>query len=414
MAFTEEKFTKQLAVAKIKLEEILELSTSGYVEDISLANEQIGALISRLEKSKDGTIDYLTEIDKELEYIKQWTADQKVAIQPFRDARHGIKKKLDEFTKDETQGALEKQLYVQQKVSEEQTKLKLQQQKEIEAAMMQQQQREEEWYLKKLGFEKQIGETQAEYLVGGDSGKHRTSSTQSVKLQKYIISPFSGDYKDWLRFWNQFTVEVDDSLISEISKFNYLLELVKGKPKDDILGLPHTGDGYKEAKRILEQTYGKDIKVHKALIKELEELPAISSIHRLNDIHDFYNKLSRVVRTLVTMKRLTSAQSLVYTLMDKLGPVREVLVQKDDDWEEWGLEELVENLRKYVERNPLMESGNSGRIDENSRNRPGHTHKNSSWKRDREKMILGNNGRSRPNQRPTCVRPFQPQLQEGT
>ena len=235
------------------------------------------------------------------------------------------------------------------KVSEEQTKLKLQQQKEIEAAMIQQQQREEEWYLKKLGFEKQIGETQAEYLAGGDSGKHGTSATQSVKLQKYTISPFSGDYKDWLRFWNQFTVEVDGSSISEISKFNYLLELVKGKPKDDILGLPHTGDGYKEAKRILEQTYGKDIKVHKALIKELEELPAISSIHRLNDIHDFYNKLSRVVRTLVTMKRLTSAQSLVYTLMDKLGPVREVLVQKDDDWEEWGLEELVENLRKYVD-----------------------------------------------------------------
>ena len=332
MAFTEEKFTKQLAVAKIKLEEILELSTSGYVEDISLANEQIGTLISRLEKSKDGTIDYLIDIEKELEYIKQWTADQKVAIQPFRDARYGIKKKLDEFTKDETQEALEKQLYVQQKVSEEQTKLKLQQQKEIEVAMMQQQQREEEWYFKKLGFEKQTCETQTEYR------RRRFRKTRDVfnaigKIrQKYTISPFSGDYKDWLRFWNQFTVEVDGSSISEISKFNYLLELVKGKPKDDILGLPHTGDGYKEAKRILEQTYGKDIKVHKALIKELEELPAISSIHRLNDIHDFYNKLSRVVQTLFTMKRLTSAQSLVYTLMDKLGPVREVLVQKDDDW----------------------------------------------------------------------------------
>lgn len=50
--------------------------------------------------------------------------------------------------------------------------------------------------------------------------------------------------------------------ISNISKFNYLLELVKGKPKDDILGLPHSEDGYEEAKRILEQTYGKDIKVH--------------------------------------------------------------------------------------------------------------------------------------------------------
>ena len=41
------------------------------------------------------------------------------------------------------------------------------------------------------------------------------------------------------------------------------------------------------------QTYGKDRKVHKALNKELEELPAISSINRINSVHDFYNKLFR-------------------------------------------------------------------------------------------------------------------------
>ena len=39
--------------------------------------------------------------------------------------------------------------------------------------------------------------------------------------------------------------------------------------------------------------------------------------------------------------------------LDKLGPVREVMAQKDDNWEEWGLEELVDNLRKYTDRNPL-------------------------------------------------------------
>ena len=132
--------------------------------------------------------------------------------------------------------------------------------------------------------------------------------------------------------------------------FNYLLELVKGKPKEDILGLPHTEDEYGKVRRILEQTYGEDIKVHKVLIKEMEELPAIFNIHK------FYNRLSRVVCTLNTMKKLASAQSMVYTLMDKLGPVQEILVQKDDDWEEWGLEQLVENLRWYVERNPLRDS----------------------------------------------------------
>ena len=57
---------------------------------------------------------------------------------------------------------------------------------------------------------------------------------QAVKLQGYTITPFEGDYKDWLRFWNQLSVEFDESSMAEISKFYYLLELVKGKPKEDI------------------------------------------------------------------------------------------------------------------------------------------------------------------------------------
>ena len=187
----------------------------------------------------------------------------------------------------------------------------------------------------------------------GNSNSPGSSATQSVKLQRYTITPFQGDYKDWLRFWNQFEVEVDGAKISEISKFNYLLELVRGQPREDILGLPHTVEGYQEAKRILQTTYGKDFKVHKALIKEMESLHSITDIRRLDRVHEFYNKLSRVVQTLSTMDKLLSAQSAVYTLMDKLGPVREVITQTDDKWEEWTLEQLVEALRKFVDRNPL-------------------------------------------------------------
>ena len=116
----------------------------------------------------------------------------------------------------------------------------------------------------------------------------------TMKLQKYTITPFRGDFRDWLHFWNQFTVEVDGSGIAEISKFNYLMELVQGKPRDDILGLPHTPDGYKEAKRILETNYRKD-KVRKALIQELEGLGQIVNVNQTRDIHKFYNKLARIV-----------------------------------------------------------------------------------------------------------------------
>ena len=57
-------------------------------------------------------------------------------------------------------------------------------------------------------------ENQAENAGGWITGlnmRHQFPSTQSVKLQRYTITPFSGDYKDWLRLSNQFTVEVDQS-----------------------------------------------------------------------------------------------------------------------------------------------------------------------------------------------------------
>ena len=197
---------------------------------------------------------------------------------------------------------------------------------------MQRQQLEEEW-LKKRAELRQDRES----ISAPASAK-----PQSVKLQKYSITPFKGDYKDWIRFWNQFSVEVDGSAILKISKFNYLLELVKGKPREDILGLPHTEDGYDETKKILNDIYGKDIKVHKQLIKEVENLHPITSIHKLISIPEFYNKLARTVRTLTTMIKLDSTQCFVYTLMEKLGLVAEIIAQQGDNWEDWNLEELEE------------------------------------------------------------------------
>ena len=145
--------------------------------------------------------------------------------------------------------------------------------------------------------------------------------------------------------------------------------MVKGKPREDILGLPHTEEGCDEAKKILNDIYGKDVKVHKQLINEIESLQPITNIHKLKSIHEFYNKLARTVRTLTTTKKLDSAQCLVYTLMDKLGPVREIIAQEGDNWEDRNLEELVEIMKRYVERNPLQNEWDCNYRDESNRQR---------------------------------------------
>ncbi|XP_065058541.1 uncharacterized protein LOC135686269 [Rhopilema esculentum] len=262
--------------------------------------------------------------------------------------RAALKSRISGKQKEKADRELQKEIEKQRILNEEAVGARLEEQREREEASIRQIQREEEWITRKLQLEKKARE-----LTIYKGSLPSQPAAQAVKLQKYTITPFSEDYKDWVRFWNQFEIEVDGSSISEISKFHYLLELTKGKPREDILGLPHTVDGYKEAKRILLSTYGKDIKVHKALIKEIESLPPITNIHKTASINEFYNKLSRVVRALATMKKLDSVQSTVFTIMDKLGPVREIIAQGDGEWEELKFEQLTENLRKYVDRNPI-------------------------------------------------------------
>ena len=97
----------------------------------------------------------------------------------------------------------------------------MEQQKRFEEMHVSIQEREEKWYQLKMEREEKMAKAEK-----------TKETTQSVKLQRYTITKFNGDYKDWLRFWNQFTVEVDGSSLPEISKFNYLLELVRASRRE--------------------------------------------------------------------------------------------------------------------------------------------------------------------------------------
>ena len=273
----EQRYKKELKKVTCYMDEIKEKLGTGVKEDLQLAYKKICELNRTIKTAANRVKDAMLEEEKTFEQIRAWLKACKDNLIPIHELRSSLKQELVESEKQETN------------------------------------KRKEHWFKKKVELEMMLEEKRAE---------HEMSKPQAVKLQKYTITLFKRDCKDWVRFWNQFVVKVDSSKISEISKFNYLLELVQGEPKNCILGLPHTAEGYLEANKILEMTSGKDIKVHNALIKDLEFLPNITSVSRSKDIHDFHSQLSRTVRTLVTIKKLRGAQSYVYNIMDKLGPVR--------------------------------------------------------------------------------------------
>ena len=46
------------------------------------------------------------------------------------------------------------------------------------------------------------------------------------------------------------------------------------------------------------------------------------------------------------------------SLLDNLGPGREILTKIQDNWKEWGLKDSVENLGKYIEGNQIKNHEN--------------------------------------------------------
>ena len=106
-----------------------------------------------MELSKDGALQTLVDNDKDLEYVKEWSAKQKDCIAQFRKQRDHCKQQLDELKNKGREEKLKRDIEDQRRVNYEQAKFREQQQKEVEEAMIRQQQTEEEW-LKKNGITK--------------------------------------------------------------------------------------------------------------------------------------------------------------------------------------------------------------------------------------------------------------------
>ena len=65
-----------------------------------------------------------------------------------------------------------------------------------------------------------------------------------MRMPKLVITKFDGTPQDWLRFWGQFEILIDESSAPEVTEFSYLKELVNLKVRNLIDGLQFTPEGY--------------------------------------------------------------------------------------------------------------------------------------------------------------------------
>ena len=164
-----------------------------------------------------------------------------------------------------------------------------------------------------------------------------------AKLPKSRITPFKGTSSDWVRFENMFITQVHSRPVSDKEKFGYLLEMVIPKVRERISNLKPRTLGYKTAWERLQKEYGQTKLVVNAHIDEIINLTPVKG-NSYNKVRDFYERLSKNFDAFQTLREEDMLRGFVMTTLKKLPQVKPDLARVDDNWEEWDMKELIENL----------------------------------------------------------------------
>jgi len=62
-------------------------------------------------------------------------------------------------------------------------------------------------------------ERKLEEIKGPGQSTNAKTELAKVKLPKLVISKFQGTHIEWIRFWNQFKADIDNSSIDPVAKF---------------------------------------------------------------------------------------------------------------------------------------------------------------------------------------------------
>ena len=113
-------------------------------------------------------------------------------------------------------------------------------------------------------------------------------------------------------------------------------------------GLLFTSKSYNLAKSIPAEKYRKSSEAANAHMKSVMVLLTINSTNPCK-IHDFYKSFIAHINTLNTMHKLNKIKRYVGFALDKLYGIRADLVRPDDNWQNWGFNELrdLKELKPY-------------------------------------------------------------------
>ena len=116
-----------------------------------------------------------------------------------------------------------------------------------------------------------------------------------VNLPKLQLPVFDGKMHEWQEFWDIF--HSDEQKLPNVTKFAYLMSILRGTALTVIGGIPVTNDNYAMAIRLLKERFGKKEAIVELLYSRLQSLSRSSmSFGQIKSTLDSVEKLLKKLR----------------------------------------------------------------------------------------------------------------------
>ncbi|EFX61556.1 hypothetical protein DAPPUDRAFT_272795 [Daphnia pulex] len=132
-------------------------------------------------------------------------------------------------------------------------------------------------------------------------------AVQSIRLPQRQIKHFRGDVLEWTQFWESFNAAVHSSSLSNVQKFDYLKEYLKGEAYLLVNNLELTDANYQVAIDELKRMYGKTDVLIDAHFEKLDALQSVKDGNDVPALRSFQLNLQSHISALETLGVPTSS-----------------------------------------------------------------------------------------------------------
>ncbi|UYV73851.1 hypothetical protein LAZ67_11001138, partial [Cordylochernes scorpioides] len=160
-----------------------------------------------------------------------------------------------------------------------------------------------------LDLERQISEflnpTTQNTEVFQDNGYQKGSlgEKRACRLPELELKKFDGTWLEWLGWWAQFSTIHEDTRLSSVDKFQYLVQSMKENTRASRLvrSYPITADNYPKAIAALKDRFGDRVILTEVCVRQLLGLVVNNARRKTIGIEDLYDRLESYLRSLESL-----------------------------------------------------------------------------------------------------------------